>query len=459
MTRYMRKHVNRFASDERGTMTHLALTVCVLVIWFAGFSLDSTNARRVRAMLQIAADSTAHAAVVELQNAGQANVDNEGKNSVRNAVMYLANANLTADSVGNAITSNDITFGKWNTADLTFTETNQGVNAVRVVAQRTEANNNALPTFLLRLGVLQSWDISAEAISAFVTSCTTPDIATNGSFEITSNNAVYNDYCIYGVQGIKLNNSNTYSDEAVLLVKSEDDIQWPGSVGMDTVVGRGTSESAADLTYQDVFSTDVPADPIVPDVDAMAANFLNPYYANQPSYINTAASVITISAKDVRYTAFQSGRIYEVICGGSNGSKAQFFRNTNVSEVVIVSECNLQLGNNSSFEDVVLVTTSTGTKSVYGANGVRLGADDSCTNGGGVTVYTKGDFSSASNMEAYDALLYVEGGVHLAAKANGVGGLRIYANDDVTFSAQAQLGLCKDEDSPTAVAARYKLVR
>ncbi|MBZ0130862.1 MAG: hypothetical protein K8F59_17325 [Rhodobacteraceae bacterium] len=439
-------------------MTHFAVMVLIITLFFGGMSVDSTNAWRVRSQLQTAADATAHAAVIELQKAGSSDVDTNAQNTIRAAVIDLANANLMGDNQNSAITAANITFGIWDFDAGTFTQSTSNVNAVRVVANRNAASGNALGTMLLRIGGMQSWNIQTESIAAMTEGgCVAANIATNGEFEITSNNAVYNDFCIFGANGVKLSNNNTFSNDAALVVPDFSMISWPSSVGMSSVVGRGTAESSATLTYGDVFETGTGLTPTIPSAATMAASFLNPYYADQPSYINPSASVITIRAKDVKYTNFQAGRIYEVECGGSNGSKAQFFAGSTVSEVVIVSECNMQFGNGSVFEDVVLVSTDTGNKSVYGANGVRLGTDDGCATGGEVVIYAGGDFDSASGLELYGATIYAEGEMHISAQSNGIEGLNLYANGDIKFSAQASLGLCPNGLNSTETS--FRLVR
>ncbi len=83
----------------------------------------------------------------------------------------------------------------------------------------------------------------------------------------------------------------------------------------------------------------------------------------------------------------------------------------------IAAACNLQLGNSSVFEDVVIMTTSTTNKSVYGANGVQLGKDDVCVGGGRVAICTASDVSSASGLIIYGAEVFALGEVQIAAQS------------------------------------------
>ena len=451
ITRRARRRLAEFASDEGGMVTHLALVVMLIVILFSGLSLDSNNAWREKLALQVAADSAAHAAALELPSTSKA----------LDAALELAQANLTSGSI-DAINEDTIEFGTWDSEEKTFTVTPTNPNAVRVTASRANATSNPLPTFLLRYAGLASWNIEVQSIAFRSTQeCTVADITTNGEFSMTSNNDFYGEYCVAAAGGVSLNTGNEFDDDNRIYVESFNDIDWPSSVSMSTVVGRGTEDSSAGLTYANIFREKAGISaPYVSDIETLADNYLNPYYDSQPDYINTSAAVIQIAAKDVKYTNFAPGRIYEVVCGGGNGNKAQFYKDSQVSEVVIVSECKIQLGKGSSFEDVILVSRDTGNKSVYAAAKVRLGEDDDCAAGGGVTIYAGGDFSSASKLESYGATISAAGDVQVAAKNNGIAGLTIYADGDVDFTAKAQFGTCSGaEDANENAVVSYLLVK
>ncbi len=431
----MGRRLRRFRDDQQGMVTHFALTTLILVMLFAGLSLDSGNAWRVKQILQIAADAAAWGAVADLPDEAEA----------RETALALATANLPKAFQG-AITSDSVVFGNWDSDTRSFSAGGTPVNAVRVVASRT--GEDALPTYLLYLAGFQSWNIQVEAVAYRSTEdCQTADITTNGEFSITANNDFYNGFCVEAAGGLSLTSNNYFDDNNRLYVASFDDISWPASVGMETVVGRGTDDSSSSLTYADILRerSGISAD-YETDIDALAANYLDPLWSGQPDYVNGASPVITISASDVKYTDFEPGRIYKVVCGGSNGPMGQFFAGAEVAEVVIVSDCSLQLGKGASFEDVVLVTRDTGAQSIYAAADVRLGADDDCGAGGGVVIYTAGGLSSAADLELHDVTLSAAGDVQIAARSDAVDGIRFQVGGDVSFTANADFGSCKDPD-------------
>ncbi len=442
----VRQSVRRFLSDEDGFVTHFALTVLILVILFAGLSVDSGNAWRVRTHLQAAADAAAHAAIIELPD----------EIAARNAALELAVANLGADST--AIKPEQIQFGNWDPDTRTFSKNDTPINAARVVAMRT--GSDAVPTFFLKLIGFKSWDVVVESVAYKSTdACVTADISTNDTIKLSKGEEFYNGYCIEALKSVELKEDSGFDNDNRIMVPKVTDVSLPAGSVLATVVGRGTKSSSASLTYGDVISAkSTISAPFVADIDALATNYLDSYYAKQPSYINTVAPVIEISAKDVKKTSFIPGRIYRVICGDGQGDKAEFDKKSDVSQVVIVSECKVKIGEESRFEDVVLVARATGGNSVEVGKKVRLGKEDDCAAGGGVSIYTAGDFKSEEKLEINGLYISAKGKVTIRNKADGINGLTIAADGKVEIKERASFGTCKGgaEDNLTVA---YTLVK
>jgi len=436
----------RFLDDQRGMVTYLALVVVLLVILFSGMSLDTANARHTRQVLQTAADAAASAAVMDLPD----------QKAALETALKLANANLTGASIDSAVTPDGVIFGRWDSNAKAFSATTTNPNAIAIKARRTKAGSNPLPTMLLRYVGFTSWNVQAESVAYRDDKCTSPDIASDGTISFTSNNAFYKTYCL-SAKAVRLSRNNTFDDANRIYVPDLKNLTVSG--GLSTNIGRGTNDSSASLTYRDIASkSSTLTNGYVSNIDALAANYLDPTYAFQPSYINTSAAVITIKAKRVKSTEFIPGRIYHVVCGGSKGSKAQFYRKSEVSKIVMVSDCKIQVGTRSELKDVVLVSRQTGSKSTYIASRVQLGDDDHCAAGGGVSIYTAGDFTSASGMKGYGLSISALGNVHIAAKSNGLAGLKINAKGDVSFSAKAKFGTCKGA-ATNVLASTYAMVQ
>ncbi|NOX41128.1 MAG: hypothetical protein GXP05_11620 [Alphaproteobacteria bacterium] len=444
-----RMAVGGFIGDERGFVTHFALTVLILILLFSGLSLDSANSWRVRDMLQTAADAAARAGAMDLPNEATA----------MDSVLELAGDNLTAANK-KAISASSVEFGTWDNTARSFTPLDTPANAVRVTASRSKATNNAVPTFLLRLVGLTSWDVNVESVAWRSTeSCSVADISSNGKVTIKSENDFYNGYCVEGAKQVKFTGDNQFDNNNSIYVTDLNKLNLPDTTSLSSIVGRGTSKSSSGLTYGDIAKVRTPISAAYEaDIPALAAKYLDPLSAIQPSYINGNSAVIKLDAKNVKYTSFAPGRVYEVQCGDGKGNKAQFFKEQDVSKVVIVSNCAISLGKESSFEDVVLVSKGAGSGSVYAAKEVVLGKDDECKAGGGVSIYAAGDVTSGKKLKLYGVVISAGGKVKLKNASNKIAGLTIAAKGDVKLDGKASFGTCKTAASSDGNVA-YLLVK
>ncbi len=69
--RTLRDILLRFRDDTSGWSTPLSMTWVVVLLIIAGLAVDTTNAWRHRAMLQVAADAAAHAGALKLPVPGE----------------------------------------------------------------------------------------------------------------------------------------------------------------------------------------------------------------------------------------------------------------------------------------------------------------------------------------------------------------------------------------------------
>ncbi|MFQ5438195.1 MAG: TadG family pilus assembly protein [Paracoccaceae bacterium] len=435
-----KRTIDGFLRDEDGMVTHFALTTLILVLIFSGMSLDTTNAWRTEFILQTAADAAARAAVLELPD----------ENTALDAALELATANLTSTSNTSAITLDRVTFGNWDAETEAFSTSETPTNAVLVTATRSSVAANALPTFLLRLVGFNSWNIEVQSI-AYRSSqgCDNVDISANGTVSFAEDNDFYKGYCVEAATELVLADGNQFDDDNILYVESTGAINFSGGDGLSSVIGRGTSDSSATLIYSDIVQTkSLISAPFVSDVSALATSYLDPYYESMPDYINTSSATITLDANDVETTNFQNGRIYEVLCGESEGSVAEIADDSEVSEVVIVSECSISVGANAELTDVVLVSLGPGgADSVITGENVALGDADDCAEGGGVSIYAAGGVTLGSDVELNGVYVSSTGSVTVDSAEDGVHGVAIDADGDISFSATAAFGTCNDTAS------------
>ena len=144
----------RFLRDERGMIMPMAGAMVLLGVGFASLAIDMSYLYYLRGKVQITADAAA------LAGAGQIpNILN-----IRTEAIALARQNMPEDGHGVVVREANVTHGNWNGGTRTYTQGSTPYNAVRVVAQRTTANGNAVELFFARILGFDEMDIETSAI-------------------------------------------------------------------------------------------------------------------------------------------------------------------------------------------------------------------------------------------------------------------------------------------------------
>ncbi len=148
------RSVLSFLRDQRGTTLPLAGVMVLLGIGVASLAVDMGYLYTMRSKVQTTADAAA------LAGAGQIpNIQN-----IREEAISLARQNLPEAENGAVVTKDNVTHGNWNSSTRTYVQGSEPYNAVRVVAQRTAANDNAVGLFFARVFGFDEIDIEASAI-------------------------------------------------------------------------------------------------------------------------------------------------------------------------------------------------------------------------------------------------------------------------------------------------------
>ena len=92
--------------------------------------------------------------------------------------------------------------------------------------------------------------------------------------------------------------------------------------------------------------------------------------------------------------------------------------------------------------NAIIATTNTSNQSLNAAASLQLGLDDSCADGGGVTLITLGDAHFSAQTEWYGAEVIANGDVHISANADGIEGVSIQAAGDIKATSNLGMGLC-----------------
>lgn len=204
---------NRFWNDQRGAMTMWLVMWSIIFIAFAGLAIDVSNLYRTRAMLQATADAGAHAGAVAIKSGGNA-VDAVNEVTAEN----MPSATTKNNSV---VAAGDIALGTWDTQTRTFNAGATPTDAVRVIARRTEATNNSLDTFLLRILDFDTWNVGVVAIATAMEVLPCDDekyqnvLMSAGLVRFRSNNKFGGVLCVHGEDGIRGEQNNITIDSDV----------------------------------------------------------------------------------------------------------------------------------------------------------------------------------------------------------------------------------------------------
>ena len=312
--------------EEQGSATLWNL------FWLCGFGallglgLDTTSAMNMKGKLQMVADTSAHAAAMDLFPIASDAVDT--------ALIYgTENIPDHAD----VVTQNDVTIGYWDPDTRTFqTDDVPNYNAVQVVATRDTSRDNALGTFFLRVVGFYDWDIKAASTALYYTDMSQTDrckkngLFAQGTVEQTSNNTITGDYCMHGEGGVKVNQNNivhcgveiSLPDPSLWLTQAvstptgttvvcnENYEELSNDEMIDQVVQYRSIRNNAEEEYQNV--KDI--------LDAwLAGEAVNDMFNAIPPYIERAEYTdVTKFNSDAKTGKLQAGTMYVVSCDGTN---------------------------------------------------------------------------------------------------------------------------------------------
>ena len=148
----------RSSSRRRAAAAVLVLVTLLPVLGVAALCIDVGYIYSVRADLQLTTDAAAHAGSLQLPNRAAA----------RETALESARANYP--NHGTVVATSDIHLGNWDLDSNVFTVGEEPINAVRVVARRSQQNGNPVGLFFARIFGKHDTDISAAATAYSPTS-------------------------------------------------------------------------------------------------------------------------------------------------------------------------------------------------------------------------------------------------------------------------------------------------
>ena len=415
----MRARLTRFIRDEAGSISIMAVTWIPVTLAIGGLALDTSNAMRVSTQLQAVADAGAHAALYAR--------DREDQATARAAARSIVEASLPPAAHGNTLRDSDIVFGTWDPETETFTPDEASRTAVQLDLSRVSGRGNAVGTWLLGFVGRDSWDVSRVAIfETWRPACLREGFVAEGVVDLRSNNEFYNGFCVHSNAHVELQQNNYFEDGVVVSMPDSGTVVIPAS-GFDK--NEGLEDALRDGSYNIRILGRL--DELISEVGSYASEAM-------PDYIS-ASGEVAIDPQNATAADFVQGRIHRADCGGSGRLTLP---GETLSNVVIVTDCEVKFSNGAALENSVLATTSTAAKSITAPNGLRLGADDNCAEDGGAQILTMGGVDVASGIEFYGGQIVAAADIEFTANADGIEGASLVAGGGISGTSNMTMGFC-----------------
>ncbi len=435
----------RFLRDDSGAGTGFGLFITFTGFVMGGLALDVSNAISARTQLQIAADAAAHAA---LYTRDKSRKDGDSEQQARIAALDVGELNMRSAVYGTVLADQNIEFGRWDQSTRTFTPQSGARGAVRVSTQRRVDNDNGVRTFLLRLTGLEAWSITTPSV--FITyqpACLREGFVAEGRVDIQSNNTFRSGFCVHSNDHVSLNQNNVFEPGTIVSMPDLEALDMPSS-GYEKNEGLELALRAGTMDIR-----------ILRELDDIIAGLENGDPDYLPDYITSTIPVTTVhtqnKALDLTASDLQPGRIHVIECTSNNGNIAMP-GDTDLSEMVIVTNCPLKLGQNSNLRNMVLATTNTSDTSISGASNAIFGDENDCGKGG-AKVITKGGMRFAARLTMHGSQLIAATDIQFAAQGAGVKGASLVAGGEIDGTSNMDMGLCGEGMDDGFYASYFRL--
>ena len=430
------RKLEEFIVEEDGIATVWAVFWFGLCLSISGLAIDTTNAWKVKQILQTTADISAHAGALELGTVGNDSI----VAVVRSASNNYASINMNPARYGDVLADSDIKVGYWDNDEKIFTELTAGsvepATAVRVVTRQDGTTTTGVGTFFLRFIGFKEFTVAATAtVQRFVGRCEGDGIFTSGENNASAQQIFKDGFCMHGETKLNFAQKNIFEPGTVASTPVLENC-GPSPTSCTNEHNPGIEAALRSISYPNNKVTKI-------ETYIAELQFANSEY--QPEYIDQTQSIVRVNAKDFDASSIETGRIYVVNCssgqnldlgvsvndsgnnGNSNGKgkgKGNSGDDIGVtslikSEFVLIGlDCDFVFDPSIRYEDAVFATTSTSRQSISGAAGVVLGKDDGCTPGGEVVAITAGSVHFSAKLEAYDVEFIIREDLHLASNGN-----------------------------------------
>jgi hypothetical protein len=429
----------------------------ILLVGITGMAVDITNGFRAQTMLQATADASALAAVIDLPDAAVATAT---------AVAY-SDINMAVDDYGAVLVEGDVDIGNWDASTHIFSTGGLVPDAVRVRTRRSMENENAVPVNFLRIIGLMNWNVTTYAIAQrFIPDCLLNDgLVARGEIDIAGNNT-FRGICLHSQDHVEVQNHNKWEAGVSISMPDMDDFEVaqvkfnPGAMEAlreDILDPRMVNDiSNIIATLQDpVLDADDPLTDIVPDFVIGTTDVVT-------------AKIVTGNEKfDFSKYAVASvddagpGVIIDITCKSDNKT-VNIPKGIILTDLVIISSCNINVGKGATLSDVTLAATGgngkVATANIHFDADVVLGNDDDCAPGGGVQVFTTASVSSAAKLSLNGVQMVAAGNIQIAAKTDGINGISMQTGGKIKLASNGTFGGCGAGTPRLFTVNYYRLV-
>ncbi|MGL4235703.1 pilus assembly protein TadG-related protein [Tabrizicola sp.] len=445
----------KFGASEDGAMTAGGLIFLVIFLAIGGLAVDVSNAINQRTQLQLTADATAHAALYVRNYTLTA-----GPADAKTSALALGEENMPESFYGKVLSAADIEFGVWDRATRKFIPDPNSRKAVRVATHRDEAGNNEIATYLLKFAGFGSWNVRTSSVfETFVPLCLREGFVAENLVDIQSNNSYFEGFCIHSNDVVSVNSNNYFEEGTVVSMPDSTKLEMPNS-GYDTNEGLAEALRYGAMQIRLINALkEVPDSPYATGVTAMW-NFLQLAARDgQLDYITATPRQVTIvngrprpadtsddlveATRDLLdrndSLALRPNAVNYLYCSSTS---MQLQIKQLLSNVVIITNCQVSFGSGGALESGLLATLDTGGTSISGSSDTRIGQKDDCAKGGGAQLVSLGGMDFAAGISINGGQLIALKEIAFAANGEGMRGASIISGDTVSGTSNMNMGLC-----------------
>ena len=430
------KKIRQLHSAESGGMTAFSMFILMSTLFVGGYAIDVANVMTARTQLQIAADASAHAALVTRERKSESQAIAAARN--------IALLNMPESVFGAVLNDADIVFGDYDSRAEIFVPRSGSRDAVKVTTRRTLDNGNSVATYMLKLVGLDDWNLTTTAIfTTYQPTCLREGFVAEGPVDVQSNNTYSNGFCIHSNSYVSLNSNNYFEPGTVVSMPNLDDIELPNS-------GYKTNTGLADALREGSWNIR-----IINRIDGLISGLLifDPLYL--PTYITSRTKRVFLS-RNVMQADLLEGRLHTYTCSG--GAALTIKANVIVKNVVIVTSCEIKFEQGVQIINSVIASTNTSSNSMSASSGLQVGLNDNCAAGGGSQLVTAGSMSFPAKLQIYGSQLLAKKDISFSANANGIQGAAIVAGGTISGTSNMAMGFCGTGMDDNFNAEYFKLV-